>query len=122
MKGAIILLEHFNCDAIVHQLLEVEAQVTVKPLIKHGKPMVYCVDTEIQTDRNCKEEEEENGSDKSDKCKFTVTQVICVEIPLSFSVDVDINDGRIDCSVPEVGPCAVKTKHHEKWGFHNQMK
>jgi hypothetical protein len=109
--------EHHKCDTIVHQFLEVEADITVKPIIKHGRPMVSCIESDFKP--SCKYErgrtnypgnrEQENCGGK---CTFTVTQVICVEIPISFEVDVDVDEGIVHCGRPEFGPCPNPSK---KW-------
>jgi hypothetical protein len=101
------LLEHSRCDTIVHQLLELEAKVTLTPHIKNGKPKIFCIDSEIQP---CCESEKEDGEKlelAAKKCCFTVSQVICVEIPISFDVDVDVDKGIVNCCKPDFGPCEV---------------
>lgn len=107
-------------ENIIHQLVKVQAQVKIKPLVKHGIPRVYCVDSCIRPhfdrcngesidfdccncDHNC---DFTCGSDNS--CNFTLTQLICVEIPISFNADVDIKKGIVCCGDPDVRP---ESKH-----------
>ena len=84
-----------TCDKenTIHQLLKVQAQVKDKPLVKHGIPKVYCVHSCIKPHFNCCNEESNN---------FTITQLIRVEIPISFGADVDIKKGIICCGNPDM--------------------
>lgn len=93
--------QKINCckDTIIHQLLNVQAQVTVTPDIDAGKPKVFCVDSKIKP--NCHYDKKK----KSDKCTFTISQALCVEIPFSIDIDVDVDEGIICCGNPELGPC-----------------
>lgn len=141
--------DHTACEAVVHQLLEVEAQITVTPLIKHGEPKVFCLETEIKpgclkgdcpdqhpvpveslchlakTYFDGHEKENESAQESSrekrktgwqmkkesekprGKCTFTVAQTICVEIPIAFDVDVDVDKGVVCCHEPDIGPCTA---------------
>lgn len=112
-------------DSIIHQLIKVEAQVTVTPQVKHGVPKVYCIDSEIKPvcDSDC-----DSGTDCGDgnycdydcdydcdgrwkssmtgnKCAFKLTQIICIEIPVMFDAEVDIKKGIVCCGEPDIEPC-----------------
>ncbi len=108
-----------NCckETIVHQLLKVQAQVTITPIIKSGRPSVRCINTEIRPGSNCAERrkvcyQRRRESDCSPgKCTFTVDQILCVEIPISIDLDVDVDSGIVCCGRPELGPC--KHPHQE---------
>lgn len=100
-----------DCDKeeIVHQFLEVQAQVTVTPLVNHGTPKAYCVDSDIKQDGNwdCVW----RPGRRRDKCTFTLSKVICVEIPITFDVDVDVDQGITRCCEPDFGPCKLHYKN-----------
>lgn len=96
-----------KCENIVRQLLKVQAQVKVTPFVKHGEPNVYCIDSQIKPKRKCHDYEYEGDSHwESDclrnKCNFTLTQLICVEIPICVDADIDIKEGIVCCGKPEV--------------------
>ncbi|HNS79656.1 MAG TPA: hypothetical protein PKM17_13495 [Syntrophorhabdus sp.] len=96
--------KHINCEeTIVHQMVKVQAQVSVEPYIKCGRSKVYCIDSHIRPDCECDEIKEPERCDK--KCTFTLTQVICVEIPIAIGVDVDVDPGIVRCGTPDFGPC-----------------
>lgn len=112
-----------NCGkvAIVHQLLKVGAQVTVKPIVKHGRPRAYCIDSHIKPGSDWEEKKivfhGGKDSERSDgKCTFTVTQVVCVEIPIAIGVDVDVDEGILRCGTPKFGPCKTLCKEPEITG------
>ena len=97
-------------ETLIHQMVKVQAQVTVTPLVKHGKPKVYCIETYFKSPDNCNVYK---GDCRRTRCKsencdgtFNVTQVFCIEIPISFDVDVDVDKGILCCDDPEFGPCS----------------
>lgn len=119
--------QYNRCDKenIVSQLLKVQAQITVTPLVKHGNPNVYCMNSCIKPNSDYCDHECDDcndcdydccdccdcGSDydtdwkprrTKDKCNFTLTQVICIEIPISIDADVDIQEGIVCCGRPDV--------------------
>jgi hypothetical protein len=122
-----------SCDkeTILSQLLKVQAQVKVIPLVKHGKPIVRCIKTGIKPHSSCCDygfdvcdDYDEYGLDcdyesdcyccrnpgcgfacePEDTCDFTLTQLICVEIPISFDADVNIKKGVLCCGKPDIVP------------------
>lgn len=117
------MLDQFNsCDKekIVHQLIKVQAQVKVTPLIKHGIPKVHCIASCIKPHSghtNCEYDcggcnydydYDCDSSDASDhNCYFTLTQIICVEVPISFGVDVDVKKGILCCGKPDIKPDCI---------------
>lgn len=132
--------QYTNCDKekIIRQLLKVQAQITVTPQVKHGIPKVYCIKSNIKPNSNCYNHDcydcdcdccdcdccdccgcdsdynatWESGGSKH-RCNFTLTQVICVEIPISIDTDVDIDEGIICCSKPEFKSIDDKNKNKQ---------
>lgn len=111
------MTDHDNsCDKenTIHQLLKVQAHVKVKPLVKHGIPKVYCIDSCIKPHlghghdssngfEGCDYDHNNGCTRESDhNCNFTLTQLICVEIPISFGADVDIKKGITCCGNPDI--------------------
>lgn len=96
--------KHTDCEeTIVHQLVKVQAQVTVDPHVKCGKSKVYCIDSHIKPGCECDDIIEHDRC--GDKCTFTLTQLFCVEIPVAIGVDVDVDSGIVHCGIPDFGPC-----------------
>lgn len=110
------MVDKYNeCDTIVHQFLKLQAQVNSTPRIKHGKPKVCCFYSNLKPDCTCTEDSEYTESETqaiTDKCgnncSFTLTQLFCVQIPIAFDVDVDIDEGIVRCSKPAFGACKPK--------------
>ncbi|MHC1723951.1 MAG: hypothetical protein AB9836_12195 [Aminipila sp.] len=124
-----------NKENLIKQLLEVQAEVTVTPLVEHGNPKVYCLESSIKPNSyccnykchncnycnccsyewyNCKDNQNitpwECG-DLRQQYNYTLTQVICVEIPLSIDADVNIKEGIVSCGRPDVKPINNKNEH-----------
>nr|WP_315020012.1 hypothetical protein [uncultured Aminipila sp.] len=140
-----MLNENNKCDKenVIRQLMKVEAQVTVTPLVEHGHPKVYFVNSCINPNLDCSNDECNNcnycdclnhdshnsaypfwGSDhsitcESDKSKhkfnYTLTQVICIEIPISIDAEVDIKEGIACCDSPDVNPKDDINKKHRSY-------
>lgn len=100
-----------SCEkrALVHQCVEVNANVTVTPILDHGNPTVLCIKSEVYPGHCCKEEITSCDC-SSESCTFHVSQVLCVEIPISFGVEVDVDKGHIKCEKPDFGPCKCRCK------------
>lgn len=103
-----------NCgkQTIINQLFKVQANVTITPVIKGGISKIVCHASEVKPSWDC---DENNLScyrwgkkiDIDNKCTFTLTQIICAEIPLSIDVNVDVNSGVVDCDMPSIGQCRI---------------
>lgn len=98
-----------SCEKLVQQYVKVNADVTVTPLFEHGEPTVTCVKSEV-TPCSPHESKECESSCCEEVCQFRVSQVLCIEIPLCFGVDVDVEKGSISCGKPEVGQGNCKCK------------
>ena len=107
--------KYTDCDTVIHQFLKLQAQVNSTPRVKHGKPKVYCFYSNLKPDSKCTESAEYTESETKaitnkcgDNCSFTLTQLFCVQIPIAFDVDVDIDEGIVRCGKPAFGPCKPK--------------
>jgi hypothetical protein len=107
-----------KCDkkSIVSQLIRTQAQVTLKPIAKHGKPKVFCIDSAVGPNFDWDEQQQpckptiEDSDRKNSKCTFTITQLLCVEVPIEIDMDVDVDAGIIRCGKPNIGPCKPRRK------------
>lgn len=98
-------------EAIVHQLVKVQAQVVITPLVKHGTPTVYCIAADLNQDCNCDRYRGDCCNiRRNGECSFTLTQVLCIEIPIAFDVDVDVNGKIACCGKADLGPCCIPPK------------
>lgn len=83
------------CEVIAYQKAGVCVPVTVKPQVATGTITTIC----------CGKPEIKKGSPCSGsvaECSFTITQSICVKIPLTFGADATVGQPGIDCSEPSL--------------------
>ncbi len=76
----------------------VQAQVIITPNVEVGEFKSYCVGGPIIG--SCPGTPSPEG-----ECVFTVSQNICVQVPLSSSANATAEPTGIVCGTPEVGPC-----------------
>ncbi|NLB41823.1 MAG: hypothetical protein GX815_06090 [Clostridiales bacterium] len=112
-------------ETIVSQIVKAQAQITVNPIVKHGRPKVYCLESNI---RPCKQSKkvnywtppEDRCKKPSNNCTFTLTQLLCVEIPIEFGVDVDVNTGITRCGTAKIGPCEPRCNSRQEEFYFEQ--
>lgn len=85
-----------ECPTIVHETVCVEADVTITPNVEVGQIQSFCVDGPMIG--AC-------PGTPSRVCTFTVSQRICVQVPLTFSATATAVPSGIVCGTPDVGPC-----------------
>lgn len=73
-----------------------QATVTLTPRVQSLTPVVTCINGPL-VNTSCTDVPGFTPLNNNGSCTFTVSQVICVTIPLDFSVDVD--------AVPSGGAC-----------------
>ena len=81
-----------TCPAIGFQKVSVCVPVTVKPFAKAGATETICCGDPIVKSGDIKCNGTKNGT-----CTFTVTQVICVKVPVEFGATTDTGDTFVDC-------------------------
>lgn len=80
------------CEAVGYQPATLCVPVTVTPFAIPGKTVTYCCGSPIVTPGTTPCEGVENGS-----CYFTLTQRICVAVPVSFGANTTIGSVCVDC-------------------------
>lgn len=99
-RNSQILQQVEGCEPVVSADVCIEADVTITPVVTPGTPVVTCLgDPFFGT---CEEE----GFEPSDTgtCTFTVSQVLCINIPLTFEADVEAVAGDVACGNVFSGP------------------
>lgn len=88
------MLEHIDttCPAVGYQRVGVCVPVTVTPFAQAGTTNTTCCgDPVISTgDTTC-------AGKKNGVCTFTLSQTICVEVPVSFGATANVGDTYVDC-------------------------
>lgn len=100
--GAIVPLqdEEQGCQTTVHETVCVQGTVTITPRVESNGSTSFCVGNPII------------GSCPGrlvDTCEFTVSQNICVQIPLEFFATAEAVENGIVCGTPLTGPCPGPT-------------
>ncbi|MDP4084436.1 MAG: hypothetical protein Q8934_07435 [Bacillota bacterium] len=88
-----------DCPATVHETVCVQADVTIIPVVTVGTIASNCVNGPIIG--ACPGTPSPTGV-----CTFTVSQNICVEVPLTFSTETTVVPGIV-CGTPGTGPCPL---------------
>jgi len=81
-----------TCPATGFQLVQVCVPVTVTPFAKPGTTITKCCG-----DPGVKSGEETCPGKKNGVCVFTITQKLCVEVPVLFGADAKVGDTFVNC-------------------------
>jgi hypothetical protein len=87
------VLENEPCPAVGYQSVSVCVPVSVKPFAKAGPTVTTC----------CGEPVVKQGSNNSCKgtkngtCTLTITQDICVKVPVVFGATTEVGDTYVEC-------------------------
>lgn len=81
-----------TCPATEFQKVSVCVPVTIKPFAKAGVTETICCGNPVvkSGENKC------NGS-KNGTCTFTITQDICVKVPVEFGATSDVGDTFVVC-------------------------
>ena len=88
--------ENGICETTVHENVCVQATVTITPSVTSGPSTSFCLGNPVIG--SCPGTLREN-------CVFTVSQNLCVQIPLSFSADAAAVPNGIVCNEVGIGAC-----------------
>lgn len=84
--------EDGTCPATGFQKLSVCVPVLVTPFAQTGRTVTKCCgDPEVTPgDKPC-------PGKKNGVCAFTISQTICVEVPVNFGAEATVGDTFVDC-------------------------
>lgn len=94
---SILQEEPTTCQTIVHETVCVQGTVTITPSVVSGESTSFCVGNPIIG--SC-------PGELADNCVFSVSQNICVQIPLTFSATASAVEDGIVCGAADIGSCA----------------
>lgn len=99
-SNVIIQQEEERCLRTFHENVCVQANVVITPVVVPGPTTSFCLgDPQIGP---CEGTLRRN-------CTFSVSQRICVQVPITFGADAVATPGGIVCGTPLVGPCSPTT-------------
>ena len=81
-----------TCPAFGFQKLSVCVPVTVTPFAKPGATETKCCGDPVVKPGDSTCTGRKNGA-----CNFTITQEICVKVPVEFGADVNVGDTFVEC-------------------------
>lgn len=84
--------EDMTCPAVGYQKIGVCVPVTVTPFANTGRTKTKCCGDPIVVpgDNSC-------PGKKNGVCTFTISQTICVEVPVEFGARATVGDTFVDC-------------------------
>lgn len=88
-----------TCSTFAYQRATVNVPVFVKPFSFVGSANTYCCDEPVLSNLHC----QPHG--KKQICCFTISQDICVEIPVHFGVQACAGAAWVDCQDASIEPC-----------------
>ncbi len=87
------------CETCTHQTATVCVPVTVTPIATPGTTRTICCDGPVVTPGlQC--------SSTNRHCYFTVSQKVCIEVPITFGANATVGDASIACETPSGEGCA----------------
>ncbi|CDA79044.1 hypothetical protein [Negativibacillus massiliensis] len=88
-----LLEENQTCPAVGYQSVSVCVPVTVTPFAKTGVTMTKCCGTPLVTPGR-----ETCGGVKNGSCFFTISQDVCVAVPVEFGAVATVGDTYVGCN------------------------
>lgn len=86
------------CESVFYQKETVCVPVTVKPFANPGTAKATCCgEPMVMTGGQC--------SGSKTYCSFTITQALCIEIPISFGAVIETGDAVVQCGEVSEEPC-----------------
>lgn len=86
------LKEDQTCPAVGYQAASICVPVTVTPFAKTGATSTKCCGNPVVTSgkNTC-------GGTKNGACAFTISQDICVAVPVAFGAEATVGDTFVNC-------------------------
>lgn len=93
MDNNMALLEDQTCPTVGYQSASICVPVTVSPFAKTGATFTKCCGAPVVTPGKITCDSERNGS-----CVFTISQDICVAVPVEFGATATVGDAFVNCN------------------------
>lgn len=92
LENIILNADENECPAVGYQQADVCVQVTVTPYATPGTAVTTCCGDPVVTagDVPC-------GGKRKGSCTFTMTQTVCVAVPVAFGAVATVGDTYVDC-------------------------
>lgn len=87
-----------GCKTLTYQYANVSVPVTVRPSVNAGNAVAFCCGEPDIRRSSCSLKSSGNGGGG---CRFTLSQCICIEVPIEFDANALIGTPCVECG--EVG-------------------
>ncbi|MEF9915995.1 MAG: hypothetical protein RR275_05055 [Lachnospiraceae bacterium] len=87
--------ENQTCTNILSQYTKVSVPIRIKPCAEVGELIADCYGEPTITVRQCQNSNCECG------CDFVITQCICIQIPMEYSVESNVGSTAFTCNKME---------------------
>jgi hypothetical protein len=91
-KSTLFPIETKTCPTISSQRVDVCVPVTIKPFANVGATVLKCCGDAVILPGHQRCIGKKEGA-----CVFTITQTICVEVPVEFGAVAKVGDSYVDC-------------------------
>lgn len=85
------------CPATGYQKATICVPVTVKPFAHAGTPITKCCGEPVVYSQGEEMDGSFCGGEKNGACHFTISQTICVKVPVMFGAEAEVGDTYVDC-------------------------
>lgn len=93
-----LVSKHTTCVKTAYQRAIVSVPVAVKPFSVPGPTHTLCCSEPVVTNVRC------TGT-KEKICYFTISQEICVEVPIHFGAEAQVGEPGVDCLRTSLEDC-----------------
>jgi hypothetical protein len=80
-----------GCDVTVYQDVDLSVPITVEPYVDLGEAIIECIEEPCLIPIPC------GAWNKKSKCKFCISQKLCIMIPIEFKVDALSGPVSVNC-------------------------
>jgi len=102
-----------ECSVNAFQELDICVPVTIEPFVTLGDPVVECIDDPCITPVAC------HSWNRNGTCKFTVSQKLCVMVPIEFKATASSGTTSVCCGDASDEDCQ---ECDENGGYEHQPK
>jgi hypothetical protein len=113
MTGTANNNDNETCPATGFQLVQVCVPVTVKPFARPGATITKCCGEPIIEHENGDKTDKACSGTKNGICSFTITQTLCVEVPVLFGAEAEVGDEYVKCLGASDKSCRNCGDEHE---------
>ncbi|MEG2406089.1 MAG: hypothetical protein RSB05_03355 [Clostridiales bacterium] len=96
-----------TCPAVGYQALSICVPITITPFAKPGTTVTKCCGNPVVKSGRVPCEGEKNGA-----CYFTISQDICVEVPIDFGATAQEGDTYVNCKGASADDICTECSKH----------